>query len=393
MEGRRLLIVDDDPRISRLVKNVGEELGYVVHAVNDPQDFLITYRQVTPHLVVLDLHMKQLDGIELLRQLTDESHQTAVLLVSGVDPRILNTAERLGKSLGLDMRGAIHKPLSLDLLRNSLRQQRALSPTKHRAAIPTASRAELIEALAQGDFCPFYQPKVDLHHGVVVGAEALARWRRPSGEILLPRSFIPSAESSRLIEPLTFAILQGVLQDMASWPECASHLHIAVNLSAQLLNDVTLPDRIEALVDHYGIAPSRLTLEVTESWAVGLSPRSMDILTRLRLKGLQLAIDDLGTGYASLENLYALPYGELKIDRYYVASARTQADAQAVVRSIAGLGTELGVTVVAEGIEDPAARQWLQAIGCHVGQGFLFSQALENGGFLRWLERFQDHRF
>lgn len=386
----RLLVVDDEPRITRLVKRVAEDLGFDVLAICDPLQFSESYLNFKPDIIVLDLRMQQIDGVEMLRYLAEQRSKSGVFVMSGVDCRVINTAERLGQSLSLNMLGAILKPFDNELLRKHL-VRAATMPTaqKIEAGQQVITAQDLADAIENDQLYLNYQPKVDLHSGVVHGVESLARWEHPVQRAISPVVFIPVAESNGLIEQLTYHFLHRMLIDTASWPEYAKRLNIAVNLSAKLLESVDLPDRIASMLNEFSFPPEQLTLEITESLAISLSSLNMDILTRLRLKGIQLAIDDLGTGYSSLEQLYNLPYGELKIDKSFVSAAQHHHEARTMVQSITQLGHGLGLSVVAEGIEDLKTVHWLRKIGCDIGQGYYFSRPLKSGQLPEWLEAWQ----
>lgn len=231
-------------------------------------------------------------------------------------------------------------------------------------------------ALAAGQFRLHYQPKVDLHERRITGVEALVRWEHPELGLLPPDRFVPLIEQTALIGPLTLGVVDQALAQVAVWRRRGIALQVSVNLSARNLLDVELPERIGELLDTHGVPASDLVVEVTETSAMTDPERSIRVLHALRERGVGVSIDDFGTGNASIEYLAGLPATELKIDRSFVTSIVERERDQAIVRSTIDLARNLGLRVVAEGIETDAALDLLAAEGCEVGQGFLFSRPL-----------------
>ncbi len=384
MSRTRIVAVDDDRRILRVLKRACESVGYEVHSVLDAEFFESSFRVFEPALVFLDLNMRNIDGVELLRFIAEERRDTSVIVTSGVDERLLLAAHSLGLSLGLRMLEPIRKPLMVADVRQRLKAFRD-QPT----AAPPASigAGELREALEQGHLDVCYQPMVNLNTRAVVCAEALARLCPPGAAEMAPEQFIPVAEHCGLIETLTFQVLERALSDLATWNPMAPGLQVAVNVSPMLLGDITLPDRIAGMLAASGVQPERLVLEVTETSAPDDRQRMADTLSRLRLKGIRLALDDFGTGFCSLGQLYEFPYETLKLDKKFAMRAENNADAAAMIRSSLELARSVGLTVVAEGIQTEDTLRWLGRLGCDVGQGFHISPPLASIAFGEWLAR------
>jgi EAL domain-containing protein (putative c-di-GMP-specific phosphodiesterase class I) len=231
-------------------------------------------------------------------------------------------------------------------------------------------------ALARGEFTLHYQPKVDLQTRRITGVEALVRWHHPELGLLAPDRFIPLIEQTSLIGPLTMNVLEQALEQVVAWRRRGIVLQVSVNLSARNLLDPELPDRVGALLAEHGVPPGQLVAEVTESAAMADPDRGVRVLEALRQLGLGVAIDDFGTGNASIEYLAELPATELKIDRAFVTDILEQERDRAIVRSTIDLARNLGMTVVAEGIESEQAMEYLAEAGCAMGQGFFFSRPL-----------------
>ena len=243
-------------------------------------------------------------------------------------------------------------------------------------------------------FAVFYQPKVDLSSDRVVSAEALLRWNHPQLGTVGPDRFIPLAEASGLIERLTSLVLRQATLDCARWRRDGHDLSVAVNLSARNVSDDRLPTHVREILWTTGLPQRHLILEITESSVMADPDRAVAILQRLNDDGVTLSIDDFGTGYSSLAYLQRLPVQEVKIDRSFVAALDGEGpdSALALIRSVIGLGRNLGLRVVAEGIETDRQRDELTASGCHVGQGYLYSRPVPAADLLQWLAQRQGGR-
>ncbi len=235
---------------------------------------------------------------------------------------------------------------------------------------------EVRGALAAGEFTLHYQPKVDLRTRRITGVEALVRWRHPELGLLSPDRFIGLIEQTSLIGPLTMNVLDQALSQAVAWRRRGIVLEIAVNLSARNLVDPELPERVSSLLRERGVPAEQLVIEVTESAAMADPDRGVRVLEALRGLGAGVAIDDFGTGNASIEYLAELPATELKIDRAFVTDILASERDRAIVRSTIDLARNLGLTVVAEGIEDEGTLEFLAREGCAMGQGFYFSRPL-----------------
>jgi diguanylate cyclase (GGDEF)-like protein len=240
-------------------------------------------------------------------------------------------------------------------------------------------------ALQRAEFELYYQPKIDLRSGRVVGVEALVRWRHPDRGLLMPAAFIPLLEQTALIGPITLQLIDSALGQAVRWRKRGFELDVAVNLSARNLLDRDLSGQVAALLDRHAFPPERLTLEITESATMSDPARAAEVLHALRAIGARISIDDFGTGNASLGYLASLPAGEIKIDRSFVAAVCADKRAEAIVRSVVDLARELGMRVVAEGIETRAVMERLIALDCDVGQGYLISRPLAAAEATAWL--------
>ena len=239
-----------------------------------------------------------------------------------------------------------------------------------------------------GQFVVYYQPKFDLQNMHVVGLEALIRWHHPELGTVSPDRFVPLAEASGMIDKLTSVVLEQAVAECAAWCAAGHDLGLAVNLSARNIADPGLPARIQALLDRVGLPSSRLTLEITESSVIEDPEAVLPQLQELAASGISISLDDFGTGYSSLAYLQKLPVSELKIDRSFVSTvtAHSDVDTHRLLTSIVALGKNIGLRIVAEGIETEHQRITLAGFGCDLGQGYLVSKPLSPMELQSWLE-------
>lgn len=246
--------------------------------------------------------------------------------------------------------------------------------------------SELRDAINQGQLVLHYQPKVNLKSRNTTEVEALVRWNHPVRGQLSPAEFIPLAEQTGLIKPLTFWVLDSAMSQCQNWNRMGKNITIAVNISARNLIDPQLPDMVAQILQTWDIDPGKLILEITETAIMTRPERAIEILTCLKKMGIRLSIDDFGTGYSSLGHLKSLPVSELKIDRSFVSSATANNGDAIIMSSTITLGKNFGLEVVAEGVENQETWELLKALGCDKAQGYYMSRPLTADQLIIWME-------
>jgi diguanylate cyclase (GGDEF)-like protein len=244
---------------------------------------------------------------------------------------------------------------------------------------------ELRAAIGAGELVLHYQPKVDVVSQRVIGVEALVRWQHPVHGLLPPAAFIPLAERTGAIGDLTRWVLDTALAQARVWRDAGLDLTMAVNLAAANIADATLPDAVAALLERHGVPGNRLECEISEHTVMADPRRAMGILERLRALGVRLSLDDFGTGHSSLSYLKRLPLDEVKIDRSFVMNMIEDDNDAAIVRTTIDLARNLGLEVVAEGVESQQIMNDLSALSCHVAQGFFLSRPLPAAELDEWM--------
>ena len=248
---------------------------------------------------------------------------------------------------------------------------------------------ELRQAFEEDELVNLYQPKARLADGFVTGVEALVRWRHPRHGLMAPSKFIPLAEHTGLIRPLTFNVLEATLRDLHEWDKTGLRLSASVNLSVQNLLDSRLAYEVKRLLDKWNIAPPRLELEITESSIMADPTRAMSVLTDLSNMGIGLAIDDFGTGYSSLSYLKQLPVNAIKIDKSFVTGMTKNDNDAVIVRSTVDLGRNLGLEVIAEGVETEEIWHALVGLQTSVAQGFYLGRPMPADKIPHWMRHWE----
>lgn len=383
-----ILVVDDEPMVQELLRETLGRLGlHNVHCVSSGGEALAFVDEVRAPVgvVICDLQMPEMDGVELLRHMGRRGFGGAVVLISGVDDHILRSAERVAGAYHLNVLGSVAKPVTHDALRRLLRPLLDSPVAEVQTGVARqCGEDEIMKGLQLGEFSLHYQPKVSLVDGSLCGVEALARWHHPRFGMVSPAAFIPVAERGGVIEPLTKALYRVLLRQLVAWRDAGRPLKAAFNLSMGCCRRVDLPDQLAQWAAEEGAVARDLVFEVTEG-ALSDDPAStLDVLTRLALKGFELSIDDFGTGYSSLERLHQIPFSELKVDRGFVVAAQHDASARAILESSVELGRKLGLRLVAEGVESEAQRGLVSSLGCDLAQGYLFARPMPAEELDRW---------
>lgn len=360
-----LMVVDDDAGICDLVVSVARECGFAAYSCQSPNAMWTSLAEFTPDVLVLDLNLPENDGVTLLGKLGEQNAAQKILLISGRDNRTLVSAERIGTQHGLDMVGSLQKPFPVEALESVFQGIVSAREPVH--------YDELSAGIDQGELVVQYQPKVSLGEKdswLLHSAEALVRWQHPRYGLLGPDSFIPLAEETELITRLTCSVLADAIGHVAEWQCAGINSSVSVNLSPLLLGQQDLPDEVMTVLAEHDLPPQRLTFEITETAVMRDVALSQEILTRFRVKGIGLSIDDFGTGYSSLVHLHRMPFNELKIDKSFTLELGSNPEAEVIVRSIVGLGHNLGLKVCVEGVETAETMRHLADLGCDYFQGF-----------------------
>jgi EAL domain-containing protein (putative c-di-GMP-specific phosphodiesterase class I) len=385
----RTMIVEDQAVPRRIAVEILRELGVSeILQAEDGQDALeqIQRSSAPPDVIICDLDMPRMDGVEFIRNVAEANLSASLVLASAVEGPVLASVEAMARSQGMAVLGVLEKPVTPQKLGDMLARHGSMKPSFGPLDDPPVDPLELEEAILDRHIAPHFQPMVRMSDGEILGFEALARWRHAKRGTLFPEKFIPVAESSGLIDSLTWLMLEAAVAEAVRWREAGHRWTISVNLSLPYLESKGVADRIAGLVERHALQPGSVVLEVTESLAATQISQVLGNIARLRMKGFGIAIDDYGTGYASLQQLSRMPFTELKIDRSFVSGSPERPNLRAILRSSVELARQLNLGSVAEGIETPGEWHELDGIGCDAAQGYLVAPPMPPGSVLGWAD-------
>jgi EAL domain-containing protein (putative c-di-GMP-specific phosphodiesterase class I)/CheY-like chemotaxis protein len=383
----RILVLDDESFMLKLLTRMLGRLGFASVTASDSGSVALAWVDAPnnqPNLILLDLNMPEMDGIEFVRNLVDHDYTGSLILVSGEDERVLQMAEKLVRAHQITVLGHLKKPVSLEGLAAMV--DKWMPAGAHQREMKAYGAEELRAAIGNNELVNYYQPKVVVASGEVAGVETLVRWRHPVDGLVLPDQFIGVAEAHGLIDELTCVVLINAMAQSKAWRQAGLHLSVAINVSMDSLSSVALADFVAEAAEAAGVPPQDIVLEVTESCLMLDQRAPLEILTRLRLKRFRLSIDDFGTGHSSLTQLRDIPFNELKIDQSFVHGAWHDETARAMYYTSLGLGTHLGMDVVAEGVEDRDDWNLVRGTGCDLAQGYFIARPMPAADLPGWIE-------
>ena len=386
----RVLVLDDDSFMLEFITHLLQELGVseVLVAENGRSGLYILAGQVADiDLLICDIEMPGMDGIEFLRNIADQDYRGKIALFSGVDANLLKAAERLAVARGLNIIGTLPKPVTIGAIAAMLEKIpiSASQISVSDKALQVLDVTDIEHALASDQIGIYYQPKVSAITGYVTGVECLTRWQHARHGCVLSDNFISLVNQAGLINDFTHYVLRKSAEQLHVWLQQSIDLKISVNVSMENLDRFNLPELYEETIKKCGIPVEYVTLEITESKLGKDFAKTLDILTRIRLKGFGLAIDDFGTGYSSMETLKHLPFTELKVDRLFAHGASNDLATRAILESSIKLGRILNLNVVVEGIETEADYRLATELGCDEIQGFFIAKPMPADEFVEWL--------
>lgn len=388
----KILAVDDEPFMLELLASMLANLGYTSVSTCDSGHAaleLIGSSNDSPDLILLDLNMPKMDGLEFVRHLVVRHFGGSVILVSGEDERMQQAAEKLASAHGITVLGHLHKPATAAGLAELIGKLTVPLLCKLPAKKKVYAADEVRAAIANGELVNYYQPKVVTATGRVMGVETLVRWNHPQDGIVFPDQFIGVAEAHGMIDDLTRVVLTGALAQSRLWREAGLMLQVSVNLSMENLVSTDFVDMVVGLATKFGVPPQMVVLEVTETRLMNDLRTPLEILSRLRLKRFHLSIDDFGIGNSSLAQLRDIPFDELKIDLSFVHGACNNEKLWAMFDSCLGLAQQLKLESVAEGVEDRADWDFVRSRGCDIAQGYYIAKPMPGPELLEWMPTWQ----
>ncbi|MDX6752445.1 EAL domain-containing protein [Geminicoccaceae bacterium 1502E] len=368
-------VVDDEKGILSFVELALSGMGFEVRCFDDLPAIEAGLGQELPRLVIMDISLAGADAVDLLRRLAALRYDGAVLLISGLDEATIEQVGSVGRRLGLAMLPHLRKPFRGGELRERL--------VEHVGLGSTLGPPDLDQALEEGRLEMWYQPKIGLRERRVLGCEALLRLRHPFFGVLGPDSFLRGVGGERM-RRVTLAVLDRVEADLEAWPDLFSS--IAINMPASSFVDGAVCERLCEVARRQGAG--RLVVEMTEDELMSDVESIFLAATKARIYGVELSIDDFGTGFTSLALLREIPFAELKIDRCFVKGCAVVPKERTIVKAIVDLAHNLSARAVGEGIENVEDLEALSGLGCDVGQGFFFARPQPPAGYAGFVRDF-----
>ncbi|MBB5213860.1 EAL domain-containing response regulator [Parapusillimonas granuli] len=387
----RVLVIEDDEFqrmaiITRLLAHKVED----VCAVENAEDALETLRRAPGNfdITLCDIRLNDMDGMAFLLR-ADAGRLGAIVLHSSLPNDIQQATARLLAQRGVPIAACLPKPLNmpsfLNVLRNHVAQEAKPLFSPIVESFPEIPRSALLAALRNDEFVAYFQPQIHLEDHSLYGVEALCRWNHPTLGLLQPQVFLPSVLEHGLMDELTWRVVEYSLGAMRAWPRSLPRPRVGINVSATSLRGDGFVRGWKTRVEQARFDPSEVTLELTETEVALSDDALLETLTRLRILGFGVAIDDFGAGNTSLIQLRQLPVTELKIDRAFVSRATGSGRNEVILDAVIYMANELSLCSIAEGVESAADAELLKSLGCRIGQGYYFVRPMSFEKLAYWV--------
>jgi EAL domain-containing protein (putative c-di-GMP-specific phosphodiesterase class I)/CheY-like chemotaxis protein len=376
-------VIDDEEGICRFVSLALANLGLKAESHHTAAQAVAALERGHPEIVFLDIALEGSDAIDVLRALGEKRYSGVVQVMSGSNTELLDDVRRIGARHGLIMRSPLQKPFRTEAIRQAVSSAHFDGQPETTMVFSPTIKLDLEELLAKQWLELWYQPKVDLRTGTLVGAEGLIRCRHPFHGVVGPDCYLPGASLAGLAK-LTEYVVLAALRDWNEMAAAGPPLRLAVNANLKSLVTLNLAALIRENRPRDAAWPG-LILEVPEGEVVDDVGLVHEIATQLRIYGIKLAIDDFGEGYSSFARLRELPFGELKLDRGFVEGCADDARNAGICRAIIELAHQFGVSAVAEGLEEAADIRAVRDMGCDIGQGYFFARPVPKSKFVALL--------
>lgn len=391
MQNLNVLVLEDEP-LQRLVTVTALKKvmpGQVHEAASGSEALALLEHCERMDIAICDLKMPGMDGLAFLRHASHSGKLHSVILCSQIEPILRQTTVSMIRRLGLNFLGDLGKPFNLERLTTLLtryqNQRHGLVTALKKSELPTL--ADVIRGLDNGEFEPYYQPKVALDNASLQGAEALARWNHPQLGVLPPSHFLHIMEHHSLLDRLFWQLFDQGLALRRKLAQKGIPLSFSFNLHPSQLASQTLTESITALLVLFQVPSSSITFEITETSLISAPASSLENLVRLRVMGCGLAMDDFGAGYSSLDRLCELPFSQIKLDGTFVRKMGHHPRSSAIISYTVALARSLGMSLIIEGVETREQQERLLELGCDIAQGFVFARPMPESHFIAYCIR------
>jgi EAL domain-containing protein (putative c-di-GMP-specific phosphodiesterase class I)/FixJ family two-component response regulator len=385
-----ILILDDDALLRRIMKKMLRSFtsAEILEAPNGIKALEIIRRPDTKpiDIILCDLNMPEMDGMEFLRHLGAASSDISVIVISAHDDSLIAAVKKMALAYGVRLLGSAQKPISRADFETFFLQHNSAQPKKktHSAVAQDFTLESVLRGIAEKQFEPFYQPKIEFKTGLICGTEALARWIHPQYGVVSPYAFITLLENSGKIDELTFLILEKAAAACRLLHDKGHAIPVSVNLSSESLSNAALAGKITQVVRNAGVDPKHIMLEITESATMTNIAQSLENLARLKMHGFGLSIDDYGTGFSNMQQMTRVSFNELKIDQSFVKGCADNKELCVVVKSSIEMAHKLNLECIAEGVETQQDWDALKEMECDAAQGYFIAKPMNLPSFIEF---------
>lgn len=389
-----LVVEDDQFQQTALVHMINRLHIHDVETASDGIFALEILSNRNVDIIICDLSMPNMDGLALIRELSEQNFTGSVLLSSAMDRSLIRSATNMINTYGLKLLGAINKPPEPKTLLKYLLSHYQIKKNKLNENLSIKlTHNEIEHAIKNQDIVPFFQPQICMETGNIISVESLVRLKHPKYGVLSPVAFLDAIEENNMMAELTEIMYLTSINSMAKLPVTLKHLNLSINISASSLNNNIVEYLLLNLETDHIMQQRKITLEITEQVCIAEYKSAIEILSRLRMRGFDLAVDDFGTGYSTMEQISQFPFNEMKIDRAFVSKMDSEESAYIIVESCILLAKNLGLRIVAEGVENIHQWKLLKELGCDVAQGYFINKPvpIENLHIAneKWQKQFQ----
>ena len=380
-----VLLVDDSVAILKYVNKVLEQsynINNVHTASSAPEAMQILRQSKQINLLFLDLNMPNVDGIQLLSQISELEFKGYVVIMSGVSTQIISSVESLAKTYGLNYIGTLLKPiheLDFQYIIDKIGGSRQKS-----TPVESLKVYEIIRAIKNNDLEVLYQPQVELSTRKFIGVEALCRMNHPRLGMVSPDRFIDKAEESELIIHITLAVLKKSMGDWKKWRQSGLDIKLSVNVSPVALQQFEFADTIFMLLNDFSMPATNLCIEITEGVLANDDAQELMNLNRLNMRGVELALDDFGQKHSTIERLQKMPLTYLKLDKSYFIDNKDNTNQLALINTSLSVAKDLNIRTIAEGVENNAVMSLVTEMGCDFGQGYYIGSPMPAKKVFNW---------
>lgn len=387
---KRILVVDDSATMRDMLTQYLQSGDYMVATASSGGQALDLLKTEQYDVIITDLEMPGMDGYGLIRSVSELDCDPAVILVSQHDERTLHSARELAMAYSVNLLGTLSKPIDRGLLLLTLNEVASTRSVNYAGSETVLAESEFMRGLMTDGLIPVFQPKIDLRTGKLTAAEAFARWRAPGGGLLGAGAVIRVAREKGYMDVLTYRMLELALEQQGKWKREGKIVPMSINVGSENLRKEDFADVVSGLAEQFGVEPSMVRLELSESDFQVDERIPLEVLSRLHMRGFGLALDDFGTGFASLMRLQSIPFNEMIIDREFIGRAKDDKIAHTILESAIELSHKLDLTCTCEGIETEEHLVMAQDLNADIVQGYHIAKPMSPDELLIWLEDFDD---